>query len=213
MPELSVMHIILGAAGMKVVCLVMMQVKPTPPPHFSPPLSISPPTRAQQLRSAAIHAAMQRNAAHRTPARGNGSDSHHTRQSRRPAAHKQAVIGKQAGRDRRHEQATGEVGIGNVPRTFSSQAAGQDTAGQSTVQGVNADDMQTHEAAAAASAAHTGCAAQQKPLEQVKGDDVETQFQHGATLPAAAASRESYLHDRLVAVHVRSELTDSHFDM
>lgn len=111
--------------------------------------------------------------------------------------------------------------MGDVPRTFSSQAAGQDTAGQSTVQGVHANDLQTQEAAAAAaasaaaaSAAHTGCAAQQKPLQvQAEGGDMETQFRHGTTLPAAAASRESCLHDRLVAVHVRSELTDSHFDM
>lgn len=228
-----------------------MQIKPTPPPHFSPPASVSPPTRAQQLRSAANHAAIQRNSPHVVPT--HGSDSRRSRHSQKPAAHMQATIrqGKATGLTGDNEallrdsmqapkgsQAVSRDSV-QVPRknegvhrdseglprdskavpwvTENQSSVADDAASQSNLQLPSTAGMQSTEGAATANAASLDAGAAQGASHCVEqqpsnGEDLAVHVsQH--SLQDAGRYCQAYVPDRLVAIHVRSELTDSHFDM
>lgn len=67
------------------------------------------------------------------------------------------------------------------------------------------DQTQQDAAAANVTQGDSDCAAQHENGSMAS--------QSAGCLVAPAASREEFVLDRLVAVHVRSELTESHFDM
>jgi hypothetical protein len=195
-----------------------MQVKPTPPPHFSPPPSVSPPTRAQQLRSAAIHAAMHRNAPSRPPT--GSPECNQTRHARRPSAYKQAAPGRQTQRQGRQHEEAARPDTEEATKIVSSRLSGHGAAIQINAEMPNAAGVQekteeyatnvqeqTEQDAAAASVTHgdNDCAAQHE-------SGIVASLPDGY-LVAPVACREEYVLNRLVAVHVRSELTESHFDM
>ena len=197
---------------------VVMQVKPTPPPHFSPSPSVSPPTRAQQLRSAAIHAAMH----HNTPSRiATGSpEPNQTRHARRSSAHKQAATGWQMHRHGRQHEEAARPDTEETSEMDSCHLSGRVAASQISAKMLNAADMQEktegdaadvqEQTAQAAAAAGVTCENNDCALQHVNSSVAS---QSAGYLVAATACREEHVLNRLVAVHVRSELTESHFDM
>ena len=169
---------------------LVLQVKPTPPPVMSPPENVSTPTRAQRLRSAANLAAMQRHAGlHTAQTAWGGSPSKHVQHKpirRKPAAHA-AVIQQQPNLLVEHN----ELASNHSHNVAAFADAAVSDAGDAS--GEPAEAMH-----AAIRSAHTSSALASGLSAALYGE----------------CSRSCCcVPDRLIAIHVRSELTDSHFDM
>lgn len=165
-----------------------MQVKPTPPPAFQPPGSTSPPTRAHLLRSAANHAAMQQHT-ESVVHMAHGSHERHTkaklvrRKSAAASSHSTEVHSV-------HEDSPSDLGM-----TIASDISAEDVA---ILGGV-------HDAAGE----HRGCVQSLAQSADMPALSTEVSVQ----APVEMSSICCCVPDRLVAIHVRSELTESHFDM
>ncbi len=195
-----------------------MQVKPTPPPHFSSPPSVSSPTRAQQLRSAAIHAAVHRNAPSRIPI--GSSERNQTRHARRPSAHKQAATDWRTHRHGRLHEEAARQNTEETSQMDSSRLSGCVGASQIKAEMPNAADLQKKTEEDAADMQDQ--TQQDAAAGNVSRGDSDCAVQHetgsvasqsAGYLGAPTACREEHVLNRLVAIHVRSELTESHFDM
>ena len=177
----------------------VMQVKPTPPPVFSPPLSTSPPTRAQQMRSAAIRAAMQHAEARRESQ--NGSSSKRASRAKRQPRHAQHANSRDVAQvsDLQHS------GIGGA----AEQGSNSSTAVQSAaVSSAACNESGSALSAAALQADAPACVDSQQNDSHVSGlqqDSLQNSYNQMHVDAADVV--------RLVAIHVRSELTESHFDM
>lgn len=162
-----------------------MQVKPTPPPVFHPSASMSPPTRAHRLRSAASHAAMQRNTDAGTAQTAH--DSHYRHPTARTVRRKSA----------RH------AADGSHPAESHDQ--------------VIALSSDLSMAVGAASTEHASAkSGSMSDVHQGDVHDVVDSVDMPALPDETSLQRSSAcccVPDRLVAIHVRSELTESHFDM
>ncbi len=161
---------------------------------------------------------MHRNTPSRIPT--GSSERNHTRHARRPSAHKQAATGRQTHRQGREREEAARPDTEEAPEIVSNSLSGHGAASQINAEVPNAADLrdqtegdaadvqdQTQQDAAAADVTHgdSDCAAQH--------ENGSVASQSAGYLVAPAASREEFVRNRLVAVHVRSELTESHFDI
>lgn len=167
-----------------------MQVKPTPPLAFQPPGSTSPPTRAYLLRSAANHAAMQQHT-ESVVQTAHGSHDRHTKAKlvRRKSA---AVSSHSTELHNVHEDSASDLGM-----SIASDISAEDASALGKV----------HDAANV----HSHCDGVQSLAHNADMPALSKEVSVQA--PVAMSSVCCCVPDRLVAIHVRSELTESHFDM
>ncbi len=165
---------------------------------------------------------MHRNAPTRIPT--GSSEPNQTRHARRPSAHKQAATDWQTHRHGRQHEEAARTDTEEAPEIVSNCLSGRVAVSQINAEVPNAADLQkkteedavdvqdqTQQDAAAANVTHgdSDCATQHETgslASQSAGYLVPAGY-----LVAPAASREEFVLNRLVAVHVRSELTESHF--
>ena len=161
----------------------MVQVKPCPPPVFSTPESLSPPTQAQRLRSAANHAAMQRH-----------SDMQNARKSY--CLDSSPASPSKVKRNTKSQASHAAVDLHKSQEVMESAAPSADLLSPSTGSvGLTGEAISGAVQPAMDSAAMTAAA-------------------HVVTQHVIEGSCSCYcMPDRLVAIHVRSELTDDHCDM
>ena len=170
---------------------VVLQVKPTPPPTSLPPGSMSPPTRAHLLRCAANHAAMQRHADAVFPTAHGSHDRHIQPKTLRRKSARHAAVSS-------HSRELHDVYQDSPNDLIMAPAT----------------EMLTEDASATGSvskAADVDCGGVQDLVEIA--DKSALLKNVSAHVPVEKSSICCCVPDRLVAIHVRSELTESHFDM
>lgn len=164
-----------------------MQVKPTPPPVFQPSASVSPPTRAHRLRSAASHAAMQRStdACTAQTAHDNHDRRSTARTVRRPS---DAADGSHPAES--HDQIIAlPSDVSMAVGAASTEDVSAKSGSMSNVHHGNGHDV-----------------ADNVDMPSLPEETSVHTFVQGSSVCCCVP-------DRLVAIHVRSELTESHFDM
>lgn len=176
---------------------VAMQVKPTPPPVFHPPGSMSPPTRAHLLRSAANHAAMQQHTDAHPAQTAHGSHAKHpkTKTVRRKSTSPAAVSSHPTESHDVQEDSCGDLSMATATNMQAEDASAKNDVD-------NAADVHCWGAQDVVDSADMSASLEDASVQ-------EDMFVH---LPVEKPSICCCVPDRLVAIHVRSELTESHFD-
>lgn len=165
-----------------------MQVKPTPPPAFQPPGSTPPPSRAHLLRSAASHAAMQQHTAS-VAQTAHGNHDRHT---------KAKLVRRKGAAVSSHSTELHSV-LEDPPRDLGMTIASDTPAEDASAFGG------VHDAAVV----HSDVVQDLAESADILALSQEVSVQS----PVERSSMCCCVPDRLVAIHVRSELTESHFDM
>ena len=173
---------------------MVIQVKPTPPPSSQPPGSMSPPTRAHLLRSAANHAAMQQHTDSVVPTAHNGHDRHpKAKMVRRNSARHAAVSSHSTDLHDVHKDSPSDLGMATATHKLSEDASAMGSVDDAT---------------------DVHCGGVQNLVKSADMSGIANPAKNSALhVPVERSSVCCCVPDRLVAIHVRSELTESHFDM